>query len=98
MIYSLSPKTWAWDFPQLPLEARLAWIAHPPSSTFLRLTADLFAFRSTSGSGVWKIGPLSEIIPLIEALPIPTPYSPPRPRPAESDPLDLSQLKIELDI
>ena len=95
---TLSPSTWKWDFSKLPVEAQRAWLAHPPQSQLTRLTADLYAFRQSAGSGVWTIGPLPSLIPLFEAIPIPEPWKPPIPRPAESDPLDLSKLNITFDI
>jgi hypothetical protein len=96
-IITLDKPSWNIGLNQLPAAARLAFINHPPSGYFGRLTEELFHYRS-SVSEVWKIGTLEELLPLLAVLPIPEPYRPPIFRPAESDPLDLSDLKIDLDI
>lgn len=98
MIFRLSHFAWQQDFKKLPEAVRLAWLAKPPNSQLCRLTADLWAFRHSAGSGDWTIGTLAELLPLLEALPIPEPYRPPASSSAESDPLDLSKLNITFDI
>jgi len=93
----LSSSTWKWDFSSLPPAAKSAWLSHPQPSQLLRLTEDLFAFRQSSGSGVWTIGPLEDLLPFLLGLPIPSPYAPAPSPPAESDPLALAMLNITLD-
>lgn len=97
-VFSLDPAAFKWDFAKLPEPIRLAWLNHPPNSNLVRLTESHFAFRARSGSGVWAIGTMEELIPIINLLPLPEPYTPPRPSSAKSDPLDLSNLIITLDL
>jgi len=97
-MYKLNPSTHKWDYPLLPEAIRLALLNHPPNSNLIRLTESFFGFRRISGSGVWEIGTIEELLPLILSLPVPPPYVPRGLPSAKSDPLDLSGLIITLDL
>jgi hypothetical protein len=94
---TLDPRSWKWDWADLPSDVQRAFINPGCLSHIRRLTPTVYAFREIAGSGAWLIGSLEELTPHLSGLPIPTPYSPPVRPPAESDVLDLSGLNITID-
>lgn len=97
---TLDPLTWKWDFQRLPEEVKLAWLGQRHYGHISRLTQDLYNFRPIQGSGPNLILTVPELVTQLESLPIPTPYTIPKPiaRQPAADPLDLSKLTISLDI
>jgi len=89
----LNPLTMPWDLKRFPEDARLAFLGRGQIGSFRRLTADLFLFRASDGTGPHQLLSAEEILPYLLSLPISEPYSPPRgqPRPDRIE-LDLSDL------
>lgn len=93
----LSPATMNWDLKRFPDDARLAFLGRGQIGSFQRLTADLFLFRASAGTGPHQLLSTEEILPYLLSLPISEPYAPPRgqPRPAPID-LDLGEIDFGL--
>ena len=96
MTYTIDPVAYKWDVARLPPDLHAAWIGTSVHGNLFHLTETHFAFRQMSGSGVWIIGTLEELLPHFTAMPVSRPYSPPVRSTDYFDPLDFSAIDFKL--